>query len=141
MLDVGVHPVEPVCPGDVPHVDLCSSNSKPSASIPYLRWSTMCSYSHFLLTHHPLHPVVGGPDVLHQGGLVVSPLLGQTKQREVIALISQKFMKVLILSFSEFINPFVTVYTTVCNTAEFVSDRNCQEKVHITIWNPFKEIP
>ena len=99
MLDVGVHPVEPVCPGDVPHVDLCSSNSKPSASIPYLRWSTMCSYSHFLLTHHPLHPIVGGPDVLHQGGLVVSPLLGQTKQREVNALISQKFMKVLIFFF------------------------------------------
>ena len=89
MLDVGVHPVEPVCPGDVPHMDLCSSNSKPSASIPYRRWSTMCSYSHFLLTHHPLHPVVGGPDVLHQGGLVVNPqteqevcFLNQSKESE-----------------------------------------------------------
>ena len=51
MLDVGVHPVEPVDPGDVPHVDLCPSNAVASGSISYLRWSKMCSWlSRSLLT-------------------------------------------------------------------------------------------
>ena len=79
MLDVGIHPVEPVSPGDVPHVDLCPNNSKTSDSIPDLRWSIMCSLSPLLATHHSLDPIVGSPDVLQQGGLVVSPLSRQTK--------------------------------------------------------------
>ena len=33
-----------------------------------------------IITHHPLHPVVGGPDVLQQGLLVILPLLGQARQ-------------------------------------------------------------
>lgn len=75
-----VHPVEPCLSWCmVPHVDLCSSNSSPvpaSRIIP--------------------SPVVGGPsDVLHQGGLVVSPLTGQTVLSRIFVSPTQSDLKII----------------------------------------------
>merc|ERR1712179_583617 len=50
----------------------------------FLTWiSAPKSVASISISYHPLHPVVGGPDVLQESSLVVIPLLGLAFPRRI----------------------------------------------------------